>query len=69
MGAIFLNHTPSGEEMGHVTGLMTLKSEWEEAGRPGDFNLYENARLAEMFGRIHFHPPARLKCAAQACTR
>ena len=51
-GAIFLNYTPSGEELWHVTGLMTLKSEWEEAGRPGDFNIYENARMTEMFDEM-----------------
>jgi hypothetical protein len=31
---------------------MTLRSEWEEQGRPGDFNLYANARLAEMFDEL-----------------
>ena len=40
------------EELWHLTGLMTLRSEWEEQGRPGDFNLYENARTAEMFDEL-----------------
>lgn len=40
------------EELWHVTGLMTLRSEWEEQGRPGDFNLYENARMTEMFDEM-----------------
>ena len=35
-----------------MTGLMTLRSEWEEQGRPGDFNLYENARMTEMFDEM-----------------
>jgi glycine/D-amino acid oxidase-like deaminating enzyme len=40
------------EELWHVTGLMSLRSEWEEQGRPGDFNLYENARMTEMFDEM-----------------
>ena len=40
------------EELWHVTGLMTLRSEWEAAGRPGDFNQFESTRLAEMFDEL-----------------
>jgi hypothetical protein len=31
---------------------MTLRSEWDAAGPPGHFNLYENARTAEMFDEL-----------------
>jgi hypothetical protein len=61
-GPIFLNYTPSGEEMWdnatlneelwHVTGLMTLRSEWEEQGRPGDFKQFQDARTAEIFNEL-----------------
>ena len=61
-GALFLNYAPTGQEMWdnaslneelwHLVGLMTLRSEWEAAGRPGDFNLYQNTRTAEMFDEL-----------------
>jgi hypothetical protein len=61
-GAIFLNYTPSGEEMydnaslneelWHITNLLTLKAEWEEQGRPGDFSQFQDARAAEIFNEL-----------------
>jgi hypothetical protein len=57
-GALYLNYTPSGEEiwdnaslneeLWHLVNLMTLKAEWEEQGRPGDFKQFQDARTAEM---------------------
>ena len=57
-GALYLNYTPSGEEMydnaslneelWHLVNLMTLKAEWEEQGRPGDFKQFQDARTAGM---------------------
>ena len=36
------------EELWHLVNLMTLKAEWEEQGRPGDFKQFQDARTAEM---------------------
>ena len=61
-GSLRLNYTPFGEEMWdnatlneelwHLVGLMTLRAEWEAAGRPGNFNQFEDARMAEMFDEL-----------------
>ena len=49
--ALFLNYVPSGEEMWdnaslneelwHLVNLLTLKAEWEEQVRPGDFSQFQ----------------------------
>ena len=61
-GALFLNYVPSGEEMWdnaslneelwHLVNLLTLKAEWEEQGRPGDFSQFQDARAAEIFDEL-----------------
>ena len=57
------------EELWHVTGLMTLRSEWEEQGRPGDFKQFQDARTAEIFNelseRIHQNTRSRGQNAAR----
>ena len=40
------------EELWHLVNLLTLKAEWEEAGRPGDFSQFQDARAAEIFDEL-----------------
>ena len=50
-GALYLNCTPSGEEiwdnaslneeLWHLVNLMTLKAEWEDQGSPGDLGSFK----------------------------
>ena len=40
------------EELWHLANLLTLKAEWEEQGRPGDFNQFQDTRAGEIFGEM-----------------
>ena len=35
-----------------MVNLLTLKAEWEEQGRPGDFSQFQDARATEIFNEV-----------------